>query len=189
MNDEAAANYKALHNKLNYMKRCNKDPAKRIAAQDALEQLVVDKEEMINKWMQDQSLQWITTLKKSDSTEACDSTSASSEWLNRGQMIRELAMQDMSQEMQDSELDRYVNEPHPNPTWAAAGEKQWKLLKITEVTSTSDKTTTQAVSEVANKKRKVEKDATNEVDVVVNYKAVCRKGRFYIILHIFLMFA
>lgn len=175
MVDDAAANYKALHNRLNYMRRSSKDPEMRIHAEEALEKLAVDKEGMINKWMEDQSLQWITTLKKTDTTESSASTSACSEWFNRGQMIRELAMEGMSKELQDSELNRYVSEPHPNPDWAAAGEKQYKLVKITEMSNTTDKSCTLAVSEVANKKRKVE-PGSDDVTVTVNYTALRRKG-------------
>ena len=130
-----AANYKALHNKLSYMKRSHKDSATRAHAQEALEKLIDDKEEMISKFISDQSLQWITTLKKTESTEASDSTNAHAEWFNRGQMIRELAMENMTKELQDSELSRYVSEPHPNPHWAKVGERQWKLVKITEIKS------------------------------------------------------
>ncbi len=102
MVDDIAANYKALHNKLNYMKRTHKNPDMRDYAQQALDQLIEDKEEMINKWMNDQSLQWITTLKKTDTAEASDSTNAQAEWLNRSQMIRGLAMEGMPPELQDS---------------------------------------------------------------------------------------
>ena len=51
-------------------------------------------------------------------------------------------------------------------------------MKLTEVSSHVDKTSTYAVSDLGNKKCKVEKDDTADpaVEVTVNYKAVCRKG-------------
>ena len=67
-----------------------------------------------------------------------------------------------------------MSRDHPNPVWAAEGEKEYRMVKLVEDNATRDKSSTIACSDMVQNKKKRQRKAKVIVSVSINYKVLCR---------------
>ena len=169
--------YKALHNKLSYMVRTKPaGDAKRIDAETGLALLRSNRDDMLENFMRDQSLTWISQLKKEKMTESVQGKASTAEWYNQYQMIDLLKIGHLDESMKQSELNRYVSRDHPNKEWAAKGEKEYQHVRIQDVNNEMDRDTLREESEAAEQRGKRAGTKRTRTPLEVNFETACRKS-------------
>ena len=183
MNDElqiATRNeYKKLHNKLNFLAHNSNDPDKKSQAQIGLQKLAKDREEMLEKFKNDMSLSWLSSLSVVSTATSSTGTHGETEWLNRFQMIHELKLHNVPEDLVEAELEAYPSKPHDNPVWASQGQKKYQFTRVKVVDKETDaKSHVQQDNAMAPKpnKRKANEVENNDNngEVKINYKVVIK---------------
>ena len=178
--------YKKLHNKLCFLARKSNDPDKKSQAQVGLQKLQSDRDEMIQKFKEDMSLSWLSSLAVVSTATSATSTHGETEWLNRYQMIDELKLHNAPDELVEAELESYPNKAHDNPVWAAQGHKKYQYTKVKVVDKETDsKSYVQQDNAVAPKTNKRQRTEAPGDGLQINYKVVI-KGRSLFIFACFL---
>ena len=140
---------------------------------------------MIQKFKEDMSLSWLSSLAVVSTATSATSTHGETEWLNRYQMIDELKLHNAPDELVEAELESYPNKAHDNPVWAAQGHKKYQYTKVKVVDKETDsKSYVQQDNAVAPKTNKRQRTEAPGDGLQINYKVVI-KGRS---LFIFCMF-
>jgi len=73
----------SLHNKLCHLARFSNDPDKKSQAQVGLQELCSDREGMLQKFKEDMSLSWLSSLSVVTTASSSTGTRGETEWLNR----------------------------------------------------------------------------------------------------------
>lgn len=135
MTNTQLAEYKKLHSKLAYnLKTANTDEAKEVWG-TAMKKLKTDRNDMLEKFMQDSKLTWCTQLMHKERDTTSSGSEATTMDLNRYQMKEKLGISHLPDDSDyvKSELARYPQSQHPNPTWAAAGELIFHYSEVKHV--------------------------------------------------------
>ena len=135
MTNTQLAEYKKLHSKLAYnLKTANTDEAKEVWG-TAMKKLKTDRNDMLEKFMQDSKLTWCTQLMHKERDTTSSGSEATTMDLNRYQMKEKLGISHLPDDSDyvKSELARYPQSQHPNPTWAAAGELIYHYSEVKHV--------------------------------------------------------
>ena len=117
--------YKKLHSKLTYgMKRARSDEEGK-KFEEGLKRLKEDKESMLAKFSEDNQLGWLGELTQVHESVETESTEVVTREMNFFHLKRELGLSHLKDddEFVRTEVERYESVPHPNPVWAAGGEK------------------------------------------------------------------
>ena len=133
--------FKQLHNKLSYRKRAADTPEKASLYSEALVKLQASKEEMLEQFAKDQSLAWLPSLLKRESTETTEGSLETREWLNSYQMMEALGLRGFKLEdpMVQTELARHESKPHPNEIWRAKGVHMHRMCREVESSGSNQK--------------------------------------------------
>ena len=172
--------YKKLHNKLCFLAKNSNDPDKKSQAQLGLQKLSEDRNTMLQKFKDDMSLSWLSSLSVVSTASSSTGTHGETEWLNRFQMISELKLQDAPADLVEAELERYPNQAHDNPVWAAQGQKKYQYTRVKVVEDETDRKDhvqqDQAIAPKPNKRKagEVENNNSNPAEVQVNYKVLIK---------------
>lgn len=171
--DQQMVEYKKLHNKLAWKLKAAQTDEDHHNAEQALKRLKTNRNEMLEKFMQDQSLTWISTLGTRNDHETTEGSRAETEDLNKYQLRAALHLDHMefTDPLLVSEFERIPSSSHPNPTWAEAGEKIYHYSKFKSIYSAMDTTTTGEFSQAAQAVAApaVENPKTENANVKVNW--------------------
>ena len=178
--------YKKLHNKLCFLAHKSNDPDKQSQSQLGLQQLQSDRNGMLQKFKDDMSLSWLSSLAVVSTATSSTGTHGETEWLNRYQMIDALKLHNAPDELVEAELESYPNKAHDNPMWAAQGHKKYQYTKVKVIdTETDSQAHVQQDNAIAPKaSRRPKTEAPGDGEVTINYKVVI-KGRTLFILFFF----
>lgn len=126
------------HDRLSYRKRPAETPEKALYS-EAWAQLQENREEMLAEFSKAQSLTWLPSLLKRETTGTSEGSMESREWLNSYQMVEHLGLRGfkLQNPFAQTELARRETKPHPNEVWSAQGVCTHRMCR--EVESSSSK--------------------------------------------------
>lgn len=166
--------FKQLHNKLAYRKRVADTPEKATFYSEALVKLNESREEMLAEFARDQSLAWLPTLLKRESTQTTEGSEETREWLNSYQMMEALGLRGwkLQDPFAQAELARHETKPHPNEVWRAQGVAMHLATREIESSGVSQKSTVESVASAtdASKKQRVG-------EVKVNFTVAVKRAK------------
>lgn len=168
--------FKQLHNKLSYRKRAADTPEKASLYSEALVKLQASKEEMLEQFAKDQSLAWLPSLLKRESTETTEGSLETREWLNSYQMMEALGLRGFKLEdpMVQTELARHESKPHPNEIWRAKGVHMHRMCREVESSGSNQKS---LVELTATATADTSKRPKLSGEVSVNYTVAVKKAK------------
>lgn len=148
--------FKQLHNKLAYRKRAADTPEKATLYSEALVKLNESREEMLSQFAADQSLAWLPSLLKKESTQSTEASEETREWLNSYQMMEALGLRGFK--LQDpfvqTELARHETKPHPNEVWRAQGVAMHRFTREVESSGVAQKSSVESVATATDTAKK-----------------------------------
>ena len=159
---------KQLHNKLSYRKRQADTPEKASLYSEALVKLQESREEMLAEFSKDQSLAWLPSLLKRESTETTEGSLETREWLNSYQMMEALGLRGFKLEdpLVQTELARHETKLHPNEVWRAQGICMHRMCREVESSGSNQKSSVEFTATAAadtSKKQKIGEDQVAKV--------------------------
>ena len=108
----------------------------------ALQKLKTDKEEMLAQWANDENLTFVRTAEASSSTTISSEVSKTTQEMNKFQLRKHLGMDALpfENDLLKLEMARLPQKPHPNPDWAAKGEKIYmvSIMESKDATKNDD---------------------------------------------------
>ena len=166
---------KQLHNKLSYRKRQADTPEKASLYSEALVKLQESREEMLAEFSKDQSLAWLPSLLKRESTETTEGSLETREWLNSYQMMEALGLRGFKLEdpLVQTELARHETKLHPNEVWRAQGICMHRMCREVESSGSNQKSSVEFTATAAadtSKKQKIGEDQVAKVNYTVAVK-------------------
>ena len=113
--------------------------------------LKTHREDMIQQFMADQNLSWISSLHSRHDCEVTSGSKAETEDLKRWQLRAELKLEHLKFDdaLLKAEMDRVPSSPHPNKVWADAGENMFHSSRFKNIQSALDTSTVGEVSSAA----------------------------------------
>ena len=108
----------------------------------ALQKLKTDKDEMLAKWANDENLTFVRSAESSSATTISQELVSTTEEMNKFQLRKHLGMDALpfDNELLKLEMKRLPQKDHPNPDWAAKGEKIYivSIMKQKDSTKNDD---------------------------------------------------
>lgn len=138
--------------------------------------LQASKEEMLEQFAKDQSLAWLPSLLKRESTETTEGSLETREWLNSYQMMEALGLRGFKLEdpMVQTELARHESKPHPNEIWHAKGVHMHRMCREVESSGSNQKS---LVELTATATADTSKRPKLSGEVSVNYTVAVKKAK------------
>ena len=108
----------------------------------ALQKLKTDKEVMLAQWANDENLTFVRSAEATSSTTISSELSSTTHEMNKFQLRKHLGMDALpfENELLKLEMARLPQKDHPNPDWAAKGEKIYmvSIMQSKESTKNDD---------------------------------------------------
>ena len=132
-----------MHNKLSYNMKRAYEKGDLAAGEDferALQKLKTDKDQMLADWANDENLTFVRTAESTSATTISQELASTTEEMNKFQLRRHLGMDALpfDNELLKLEMKRLPQKDHPNPDWAAKGEKIYMVSIMQQKDSTKN---------------------------------------------------
>ena len=176
--NEQLVAYKRLHSKLTYQLKSAQTDEDHANAENALKRLKTDRDDMLQKFMADQSLSWIGNFHSRNESEVTSGSKAETEDLNKFQLRAALKLEHLEFDdiLLQSEMERVPSSPHPNKIWADADEKIYHYSRFKNIYSAFDTSSVGEASHAAGKPTLEDDKDANTVNLQVKWdKLVTQK--------------
>lgn len=142
---------------------------------EGLKRLKDDKESMLERFQQDNGLGWLAELVQTHDVVQSDTVEIVSKELNFYQMKKVLGLDHLKDddEFVKCEIARFESIEHPNPVWAASGERLWFYTENSSKSQhqTENRVTMKAVAKQAPK----QKEKATPSEAKVNWQVATKR--------------